>query len=349
MRRHFRLEGVIAACMLAAAVTAWGQTAASPPSQKSTLEKVRARGSLTCGVDIEQPEYSLDDAHGNHAAFDTDLCKAVAVAVLGTDAHFTIKPYRDESDSLAGLDKGEIDLLATASMNIRTANGHIGLGPIVFYDAQGLLVPRASGVHTAGDLAGKKICFLLGTEIEAQLTAFMRRHNVAFIPGPFSEEGEMEAALVTHNCDAISADVSQLGYEREGFKGMAAAFIILPDIVADDPLAPAYRSGDSQWAAIVNWTMYALIEAEHLGITSAHVHARTTSTDPEIARFLGTQRGYGQFLGLSDDWAARVVASVGNYGEIFERDLGSGSSLRLDRGVNKPWTQGGLLYAPPWR
>lgn len=341
--------GAIAACMLAAAVSAVAQDGASPPPHDSTLAKVRAARSLTCGVDIEQPEYSLDDAHGNHAAFDTDLCKAVAVAVLGADAHFTIKPYRDESDSFAALNKGDIDFLATASVNIRTASGHMGLGPIVFYDRQALLVPRASGVRTAGDLAGKKICFLLGTEIEAQLTAFMRRHNTAFIPAPFSEEGEMEAALVTHNCDAISADVSQLAYERQGFKGMAADFVILPDTVAEDPLAPAYRTGDSQWAAIVDWTMYALIQAEHLGITSANLSAKKTSTDPEVARLLGTQRGYGQFLRLSDDWAARVIAAVGNYGEIFERDLGSGAPLRLERGPNKPSTQGGLLYAPPWR
>jgi general L-amino acid transport system substrate-binding protein len=232
---------------------------------------------------------------------------------------------------------------------VRTANGSYGLGPVIFHDHQGLLVNQAAGMHAIGDLAGKKICFLVGTEIEAQLTAYMNRRKMKFIPGPFSEEGEMEAAFVTRNCAAVSADISQLAYERIAFKNMAQNFAILPEIVAKDPLAPAYGQGDPQWAAIVDWTMYALIQAEESGVTQANVAAMKSSGDLVVQRLLGIQRGYGQYLGLDDAWAARVIESVGNYGEIFERDLGAASPMHLDRGMNRPWTEGGLLWAAPMR
>ena len=315
----------------------------------TTLDRVRSAASLACGVDTEEPEYTLDDAHGNHVAFDSDLCKAVAVAVLGKDAKFTIKPFRDEADSLKALASGEIDLLATASVNIRTSNGSFGFARPMFYDPQGLMVNEATGIHSLGDLAGKKICALVGTEIEVQLAAYMAREGIKYIPGPFSEEGEMEAAFVTRNCAAVSADASQLAYERIAFRNMAQGFVILPDVVAQDPLAPAYRLGDPQWAAIVDWTMQALIQAEESGVTQAKVAAMKKSSDMIVQRLLGVQRGYGQFLGLDDDWAAREIEAVGNYGELFERDLGSGSAMKLDRGVNKLWNKGGLMIANPIR
>lgn len=315
----------------------------------TTLEKIRAAGNLNCGIDTEEPEYTLDDAHGNHAAFDTDICKAVAVAVLGKNAKFTVRPYRDEADSLKALASGEIDLLATASVNLRTSNGSFALARPVFYDYQGLLVNTVAGIHSLQDLAGKKICFLIGTEIERQLTAYMDRRGMRFIPGPFSEEGEMEAAFVTRNCDAVSADVSQLAYERIAFRRMAQNFQILPEMVAKDPLAPAVRSGDAQWAAVVDWTIEALIQAEESGVTQANVETVKNSNDMVVRRLLGTQHGYGQFLGLDDEWAARAIAAVGNYGEMFDRDLGAHSSLRLERTLNRLWTDGGLMYANPMR
>ncbi|HXQ22753.1 MAG TPA: transporter substrate-binding domain-containing protein [Candidatus Acidoferrales bacterium] len=322
---------------------------ACPACAGTILDKVRAAGSLTCGIDTEQPEYTLDDAHGNHGAFDLDLCKAVAAAVLGENAKLVVKPYRDEADSLKALAAGEIDVLATASVNIRTANGSFALARTVFYDHQGLLVNKTTGIRSLADLKGKKICVLVGTEIERQLTAYMQREKISFIPGPFSEEGEMEAAFVTRNCAAVSADVSQLAYERIAFRSMAQNFEILPEIVAEDPLAPAVRTGDPQWAAIVDWTMQALIQAEESGVTQANVKAMKASGDMLVERLLGVQKGYGQFLSLDDDWAARAIEAVGNYGEIFDRDLGSASPMKLDRGLNKLWTQGGLIYADPMR
>jgi general L-amino acid transport system substrate-binding protein len=226
----------------------------------------------------------------------------------------------------------------------------VGLGPVIFYDHQGILVNKATGIHSLNDLAGKKICFLVGTEIGVQLTAYMDRRKIKFIPGPFSEEGEMEAAFVTRNCAAVSADVSQLAYERIAFKNMAQNFAILPEVVGKDPLAPAYRPGDAAWAAVVAWTMYALIQAEESGVTQANVGAmKTGSSDAVVQRLLGAQRGWSQSIGLDDDWAARVIESVGNYGEMFARDLGAGSPMHLERSMNRLWTEGGLLYAPPMR
>jgi general L-amino acid transport system substrate-binding protein len=315
----------------------------------TTLEKVRTAGSLACGVDTEEPEYTLDDAHGNHAQFDIDICKAIAVSVLGSGAHFNIRPYRDEADSLKALKNGEIDVLATASPYIDNNNGSFRFARPIFYDYQGLLVNSDTGIRSARDLAGKKICFLIGTEIEWQIEAYMKRQSIPFIPGPFSEEGEMEVAFVTGHCSAVTADISQLAYERIAFKNMAPKFLILPDMVAKDPLAPAVRADDPQWAVVVDWVMNALIEAEEYGVTKANAAQLAAGDDEMVRRLLGAHKGYAQFIGLKDDWVLNTVESVGNYGEIFERDLGPKSPMRLDRGLNNLWKNGGLLMAEPIR
>jgi general L-amino acid transport system substrate-binding protein len=316
----------------------------------ATVDRIKTAGSLPCGIDTEEPEYSTQDAHGNHSAFDLDICRAVAVAVLGPKAQFTVVPFRDEQDALKALKSGEIALLATGSPNlINTANSDFGFARPVFYDYQGFLVNRTTGVASPKDLAGQKVCFLAGTEIEAQVESYMTREKIKWLPFPFQEEGEMEAAFVTRNCAAITADVSQLAYERIAFKNLARNFEILPDVIAKDPLAPTYRLGDPQWATIVNWTVEALIQAEESGVTRTNLAAMKKSDDPLIQRLLGVQRGYGQFVGLDDAWAARVIETVGNYGEIFERDLGSESAMKLARGSNNLWTQGGLMYALPIR
>jgi len=316
----------------------------------ATLDKIKAANSLPCGINTEEPEYSTQDAHGNHSVLDLDICKAVAVAVLGANAKFTVLPFRDEQDALKALKAGKIALLATGSPNfINTANTGFGFTRPIFYDYQGFLVNKTMGISSPQDLAGKKICFLGGTEIETQLGSYMQREDIKWLPFSFQEEGEMEAAFITGNCAAITADVSQLAYERIAFKGMAPHFEILPEVVAKDPLAPAYRLDDPQWATIVNWTVEALIQAEESGVTQSNVAEMKKSDDAVIRRLLGSQRGYGQFIGLDDAWAARVIEAVGNYGEMFERDLGSGSVIKLARGANNLWTRGGLMYAAPMR
>jgi len=326
--------------------------AGTPPAALAgpTLDKIKAAGTLPCGINTELPEYSTQDAHGNHSAFDMDICKAVAVAVLGPNAKFTVVPFRDEQDALKALKSGEIALLATGSPNlINTANTGFGFARPVFYDYQGFFVNKTMGITSPEDLAGKKICFLGGTEIEVQLEGYMKREKIKWLPFSFQEEGEMEAAFVTGNCAAVTADVSQLAYERLALKNRARNFEILPDAIAKDPLAPTYRLDDPQWATIVNWTVEALIQAEESGVTHANLAEMNKSDDPVIQRLLGVQRGYGQFIGLDDTWAARVIEAVGNYGEMFERDLGSGSVMKLPRGANNLWIQGGLMYALPIR
>lgn len=322
---------------------AWGATG-------PTLAKVRAEGSLRCGVDFEEAEYTTQDAHGNHSLFDLDLCKAVAVAVLGPGAKFVAVPYRDEEDALKGLRAGEVSLVATGSANyINATAGGLGFTRTVFHDDQALMVNSAMSIHTAKDLAGKKICYLGGTEIEAQIQGYMKREGIKFLPFPFQEEGEMEAALITNNCAAVSADLSQLGFERIAFKGMARKFEILPEVIAKDPLAMVYRTDDPQWGTLLDEVVNVLIQTEESGVAAANVEAMRKSDDPVIARLLGTQRGYGQYLGLDDGWAVRVIEAVGNYGEMFERDLGAKSLMRLARGRNELWTRGGLMVAEPMR
>ena len=341
------MKKILPCLLLLLASVAFAQKSAQ---SGSTLTKIRAANALSCGVDFEEAEYTNADAHGNHSAFDLDLCKAFAVAVLGPHATAKIIPYRDEADALAGLKAGAIDVLATASLNFNnTANHQFGFSHPALYDYQGFLVNKASNIHSTADLANKKVCFLLGGELESQIHAYMDRQKFKWLPFPFSEEGEMEAALITHNCDAVSADVTQLAYERIAFRNMAASYEILPDVVAKDPLAPAYRLDDPQWANIVSWVVNALIQAEESGVTHTNLAEMKQSTDPEIMRLLGTQRGWGQYLGLDDAWAAQVIEAVGNYGELYDRTLGPSTIMHLTRGVNTLWTHGGLLYADPIR
>ncbi len=328
---------------LGLAGSAWAAT--SP-----TLEKVKAAGELRCGVDFEEAEYTTADAHGNHSAFDLDLCKAVAVAVLGPGAKFVAVPFRDEEDALKGLKTGEMALLATGSLNyMNQTAGSFGFTRPVFHDDQAFMVNAASGIRTSKDLAGKKVCYLGGTEYEAQALGYLKRQGVKFLPFSFQEEGEMEAAFITGNCAAVTADLSQLAYERIAFKGMAKQFVILPETVAKDPLAMVYRADDPQWGVLLQAVADALVQAEESGVTQANVAEMTKSDDLVIARLLGTQRGYGQYVGLDDAWAMRVIAAIGNYGELYERDLGSGSPMRLTRGRNELWTRGGLMVASPVR
>ena len=326
------------------------------PARAATLDHIRQTKTLRCGINQETPEYSTSDDHGARQAFDADICKAVAVAILGPNARTTLVPYPDDVAAMAALPTGKVDLVPTLTLDLKhSANTGIVFSPPLLYDGVGFLVPLSASLTHAAELSDRKVCFLAETEVEAALRAWFSRQptqpNLTFVPFPFQEEGEMEAAFVTRNCAAITADVSQLAYDRLGFKSMAKNFEILPEVIAKDPLAPTYTLDDPQWATIVNWTVEALIQAEESGVTQANLAEMKMkkSDDVVIRRLLGLQRGYGQLIGLDDAWAARVIEAVGNYGEIFERDLGSGSVMKLPRGLNNLWTQGGLMYALPIR
>jgi general L-amino acid transport system substrate-binding protein len=321
---------------------------------ESALDRVRAAHSLTCGVIQEEEDYSHAEDHGNRAAFDLDFCKAVAVAVLGKGAAFTVKVFPAEQDGVDALRRGTVELLASASPTLRneTVEG-LGFTRPVFYDGEGLMIANDAAIHSPLDLAGRKICFVIESRTETGLRDYAAREHISYIWSPFSEAGEMEAAFFTGNCAALAGDVSQLANTRAIDPKRAHDFTILPQILRPDPLAVAYRQGDPRFAAVVDAVVDALIEAEALGLTRAHAASASasasTENQPEFAvqALLGRPLGTGALLGLDRYWARHVIEATGNYGEIFARDLGLGSPLRLERGENRLWTDGGLLYAEP--
>ncbi len=338
--------------------TAGPRSAAVQPAAAvhPVLDRVRAAGSLACGVSKEEEDYSRAEDHGNRAALDIDFCKAVAVALLGPGTHMVVKSFPDEPAATKALLAGDVDLLASAGLTVANTAKGLQFTQPVFFDGQGFLLPANPAVRTPVDLAGKKVCFLTGSDAEAGLHSYAAQHAISYIWYPFSEAGEMEAAFFTGNCDAVSSDVSQLANIRAIMSTRNAEFTILPQLIRQDPLAAA-TVGDAAFAAIVNWTLNALLEAEQLGITQATVRGRLAGTEgagtatavaaPEVRQLLGQRYGTGSLLGLQPHWVADVVQAVGNYGEIFERDLGAGSPLRLDRGENRLPSAGGLQFAVP--
>lgn len=323
---------------------------ALPALAGSTLDHIRSKSSLTCGVVKEEEDYSRAEDHGNRAALDLDLCKAVAVAILGEHANFVIHAEPDEPAGINDLRAGKIDLLATGSTILGNEAGTgLGFTRPVFYDGETLLLKNDPSVHSARDLAGKKICFLIETGSETGLHAYAAREHISFIWYPFSEAGEMDAAFFTGNCAAIASDETQLANIRGIVRGRTSAYTILPELFTKDPLAPVYRLDDAQFASIVNWTVEVLIQAEESGISEKNVDTMSGSEDPDVRLLLGGPLGTGSQLGLSDTWGANVIRAVGNYGEIFQRDTGEGSPLHLDRGLNNLWSHGGLMYALPLR
>lgn len=320
---------------------------AAPAFAESTLDHVRSAHALSCGIVTDEDDYSKADRHGNLAALGADYCKALAGAVLGPNAKVLVYPYPDEPEGLRGVRAGTVAVLAGATPNVENSVAFgIGFGPPLFYDGQGFLVAKKSHIGTLSDLAGKQLCFISGTDAEDALRSSAMQ-SIAYLPFPFEERGEMEAALFTGHCQAITGDISALAGFRRMFRARAADFTILPATIAKDPFAPAYRNGDTQWAAIVAWTVNALIEAEEDGVTAANIAAMQKSGDRRVRLLLGDTPGIGRSLGLDDAWAARAIAAVGNYGEMYERDVGHGSALKLDRGLNALWTHGGLIYAAP--
>ncbi len=316
---------------------------------ESALDRIRAAHSLPCGVIQEEEDYSHAEDHGNRAAFDLDMCKAVAVAVLGKGAAFTIKVFPAEQDGVDALRRGEVELLASASPTVRneTVEG-LGFTRPTFYDGEGLMILNNAAIRSPLDLAGKKICFVIESRSETGLRDYATREHISYIWYPFSEAGEMEAAFFTGNCDALAGDVSQLANTRAIDPKRAHDFTILPQILREDPLAAAYRQGDPRFAAVVNAVVDALIEAEELRVTRANAGSASMASSPVFAvqALLGRPLGTGTLLGLDQHWARNVIEATGNYGEMFARDLGEDSPLRLARGENRLWTEGGLMYAP---
>ena len=318
-----------------------------PALQHRTLDRIHTANTIVCGVSREEEDFSRNTDHGNRAAFDIDLCKAVAVAVLGPVAHLVIKNFPDEPAALQALRLGEVDLVATASLSVRNMAQDVAFSAPVLMDGQGFLFPNNPAVRSPADLAGKRVCFLTGSAAEEGLHHYAAAHSITFVWYPFSEAGEMEAAFFTGNCEAVTSDLTSLANIRAIDPRHAYEFTILPQTIRPDPLGIATWAGDTHFTAIVYWTAQALLEAEECGITQGNGSLPPKVRSAPVQAFLGSRFGTGAALGLHDRWVADVIIAVGNYGEVFERDLGAKSSLRLDRGENRLASQGGQLLSVP--
>jgi general L-amino acid transport system substrate-binding protein len=330
---------------LLASVVALFDVAWAPLSATAgeTLAQIRARGALRCGVSEGIPGFSERDASGHWMGLDADFCRAVAAAALGDGSKVTFVPLR-ASARFPALQLGTIDLLArnTTWTLEREAGLRVRFAGILFYDAQGFMVPAAGRVTSVAQLDGATVCVEKGTTTERNLADYFAAHGMRVKPVVIDSTAGVAAAFFAGRCDAYTADTSQLGAVR--LRAPAGQVMrILPERISKEPLAPVVRQADEDWLTLVRWVLFALIAAEEQGITRETVHqaeaGRALTTDPEVSRALGT----------GTDWAVRAVESVGNYGEMFERNLGSQSPLKLERGVNRLWMHGGLMYAPPLR
>lgn len=320
-----------------------------------TLARVRSTHTLRCATIAETPEYSSSDDHGPRTTFDTDLCRAVAIAILGPSAHTAITSYPDDVAAVAALHIHKVDLILSLTLDFTHASDdRITFSPIVLYDGVGFLVPSAANIHRPDELSDKKICFLAETQVENSLRSWFARENISFVPFPFQEEGEMEAAFVTGNCTALAGDLTRLTFVRLNFGPLASRYTLLspdeqPLEVSSDPLAAASPSSDPAFANIVRWTFEVLLNAEAEGLTqhTASTTQNLSSIDASIAILTGQTREIGSKLHLGNLWAVDVLTAVGNYGELFDRDLGDKSPLKLPRAQNHLITHGGLMLALP--
>jgi general L-amino acid transport system substrate-binding protein len=314
-----------------------------------TLDEVKARGELIAGVNGGVFGFSMPNDKGVWEGLDVDTARAVAAAVLG-DANKVKFVALTAVQRLPALQSKEIDVLCrntTQTLTRETTNG-LNFVQVNYYDGQGFLVPKALGVRSAKELGGATVCVLPGTTTELNAADYFRSNGMLWKPVVIEQTAELNKAFFAGRCDSLTSDVSQLAAQRSVAPN-PNDYIILPEVISKEPLAPVVRHGDDQWYDIVNWTVMALIQAEEYGITSKNIDQFLQSTNPGIQRFLGVDPGLGKTLGLDDDWVVKVIRQVGNYGEIYERSVGPNTPLGLERGLNALWTDGGLMYAAPFR
>ena len=313
-----------------------------------TLSAIRARGAVKCGI-TEGAGFATPDDAGRWRGFDVDFCRALGVALFDDPEKVQFIPYTQEQ-RFSGLQSGEVDVLVngTTITSSRALRQHFHFGPIYFYDGQGFLVARSSKVTRAGMLDGATICVQQGTTTELNLTDFARRNKITFHPVVMEDLRAAVSALAGGRCDAISQDGAGLATTRTMLQH-PADYVVLPDRISKEPIAPVVRTGDDAWLEIVNWVFHAPVQAEEFGIDQQNAAQFAQTTDPSIRRFLGLEPGATDGLGLDPQWTLHVIEKVGNYKDIFDRNLGPATPLDIDRGLNKLWTDGGLLYSPPFR
>jgi general L-amino acid transport system substrate-binding protein len=316
----------------------------------ATVDDVKARGELICGSNTGLTGFGAPDANNNWTGFDVDLCRAVAAAVLGDPTKVKFVPTTGETRFTA-LASGEVDLLVRNSTMTFTRDVDLKLDfvAINYYDGQGFMVKKDLGVSSAKELDGATICIQTGTTTELNLADFFKSNNITYTPVTVADDSEAQRQYMAGACDAFTTDASGLAATRATLPD-ADNHIILPEIISKEPLGPVVRHGDNQWGDIVRWTYYALLVAEEKGVTKANIEeVAASTTDPEIKRLLGLEGDMGAMFGLDAEFAKRAIMANGNYGEIFEANIGASTPIGLARGLNALWTQGGLQYAPPFR
>ncbi|MYN13011.1 transporter substrate-binding domain-containing protein [Pusillimonas sp. TS35] len=319
-------------------------------AQADTLDVVKQRGVVNCGVTTGFAGFSAPDAKGTWQGLDVDMCRAVAAAVLGDAAKFKAVPLNSQQRFTA-LQSGEIDLLArntTVTQQRDTALGVISAG-INFYDGQGFLVPKSLGVKSAKEISGASVCMQTGTSNENTMADWARTNKVEYKPVVIEQFNEVVNAFAAGRCDVFTTDASGLASIRISKLAKPDDYLVLPEIISKEPLGPFVRQGDDKWLNIVKWSLQAMIGAEELGVTSQNVDDQLKSENPNIRRMLGVTEGAGKNMGLDEKWAYNIIKQVGNYGESFERNVGQGSPLKIQRGLNAQWTNGGLMYGLPIR
>ena len=325
----------------AATVTAFvaGQAMAG-----AKLDAIKARGEILCGVSTGLAGFSIADSQGKWTGIDVDVCKATAAALFGDASKVKFVPLSAQQRFTA-LQSGEVDVLSRNTTWTQQRDTALGLNftGVTYYDGQGFMVAKKAGVKSAKELGGATVCVQPGTTTELNLADWSRANKVDIKPVV------IEKAFFSGRCDAYTTDASGLAATRASKAPKPDDYVLLPEIISKEPLGPAVSHGDDQWADLIRWTFNALVEAEEYGITAAKVDEMKKSDNPGIKRLLGVTPGLGKNLGVSEEWAANAIKAVGNYGEMYERNVGKGSPLKLDRGLNALWTNGGIMYAPPVR
>ncbi len=314
-----------------------------------TLNAVKARGILNCGANTGLAGFGQPDAQGNWTGLDVDYCRAIAAAIFNDPTKVKFVPL-SAKDRFTALQSGEVDVLVRNTTWTSSRDTSLGLNfaAVNYYDGQGFMVKKGLKVASAKELSGASICVQQGTTTELNLADYFRANKMELKAVTFATSDETSKAYDSGRCDAFTTDASGLYAERLRM-AKPDDHMVLPEIISKEPLGPSVRHGDDQWLDIVMWTHYAMVTAEELGVSKANVDERLKSDNPDIRRLLGTEGKHGEALGLTNDWAVRIIKHVGNYGETFEKNVGAGSPLKIARGVNNLWNKGGLQYAPPIR
>lgn len=340
---YLRKSGFLVAAALALlAVPAAAQN-------KSNLDVVKQRGQVICGVNTGLGGFSMADSQGKWKGLDIDMCSVVAAAVLGDATKIKAVPLSAQQRFTA-LQSGEIDILVRNSTITLQRDGGLGIQytGVNFYDGQGFMVAKKSGVKELKELGGATICVAQGTTHEANMAGYFRSRNLQIKPVVYESQDVMYDAFFGGRCDAMTQDSSALA-SALATRNKGDDYMVLPELISKEPLGPFVRRGDDQWAAVVRWSLYAMLEAEEKGVTQANVDEQLKSTEPLVQNLLGVKEGNGKALGLDEKWAYNIIKQVGNYSESFERNVGQGSPLKLQRGLNALWNKGGLMYPLPLR